>query len=534
MSITHAFVSGKADGADTSVVQPSDWNDNHVIGNDSVSYAQIQNVSATDKLLGRSTAGAGDIEEIDCTAAGRALIDDANAGAQRTTLGLGALATKAAVATADIDDDAVTYTKIQNLATDRLLGRDTASSGDAEELTVGGGVEFTGSGGIQRAALTGDVTASAGSNATTIANDAVTYAKMQNVSATDKLLGRSTSGAGDVEEIACTAAGRAILDDADAAAQRTTLGAAAASHTHTSADVTDFTEAAQDAVATALTETAGLDITYNDGANTITFALDLSELTPVTSPDFVNDSAVLMRASTGDRIHGLEALTASLLTADYGKRRNSRFMDFESTSASPLGKFNAGTGSAAGTEIAPTNANQIGVIQIETGTTTTGSAGIGTNPDALLLGNGQAVFEGSFRVPTLSDGTNTYTSRIGFIDSHTADSTDGVYFEYDSSTSANWRVATASNSTRTKTSSATAVDTSFHTFKAVVNAAGSSAAFYIDGAEVSGSPIATNIPTGAGRYTGWGFMILKSAGTTERTLESDWVSWDIDLTTARS
>ncbi|VTT96579.1 PE-PGRS family protein OS=Novosphingobium aromaticivorans (strain DSM 12444 / F199) GN=Saro_2740 PE=4 SV=1 [Gemmataceae bacterium] len=74
-------------------------------------------------------------------------------------------------------------------------------------------------------ALTGDVTASGtGSVAATIANDAVTYAKMQNVSATDKLLGRATAGAGDVEEIACTAAGRALLDDADATAQRTTLG----------------------------------------------------------------------------------------------------------------------------------------------------------------------------------------------------------------------------------------------------------------------------------------------------------------------
>ena len=99
-------------------------------------------------------------------------------------------------------------------ATDRLLGRDTASAGAIEELTVGGGVEFTGSGGIQRSALTGDVTATAGSGATTIANDAVTYAKMQNVSATDMLLGRSTAGAGNVEEIACTAAGRALLDDA--------------------------------------------------------------------------------------------------------------------------------------------------------------------------------------------------------------------------------------------------------------------------------------------------------------------------------
>jgi hypothetical protein len=45
-----------------------------------------------------------------------------------------------------------------------------------------------------------------------------------NVSATDRVLGRSTAGAGAIEEIACTAAGRNLLDDADAAAQRTTLG----------------------------------------------------------------------------------------------------------------------------------------------------------------------------------------------------------------------------------------------------------------------------------------------------------------------
>lgn len=68
---------------------------------------------------------------------------------------------------------------------------------------------------------TGEVT---GATALTITTDAVTYDKMQDTSATDKLLGRSTVGAGTVEEIACTAAGRAILDDIDANAQRTTLG----------------------------------------------------------------------------------------------------------------------------------------------------------------------------------------------------------------------------------------------------------------------------------------------------------------------
>lgn len=53
----------------------------------------------------------------------------------------------------------------------------------------------------------------------------ITYAKIQNVSATDKILGRSSAGAGVVQEITCTAAGRAILDDADAATQRATIGA---------------------------------------------------------------------------------------------------------------------------------------------------------------------------------------------------------------------------------------------------------------------------------------------------------------------
>lgn len=115
-----------------------------------------------------------------------------------------------------IDANAVTYAKMQDVsATDRLLGRDTAGSGDVEELTVGGGVEFTGSGGIQRSALTGDVTASAGSGSTTIPNDTVTYAKMQNVSATSRIIGRKTAGAGDPEE--CTLS--EILDFIGSAAQ---------------------------------------------------------------------------------------------------------------------------------------------------------------------------------------------------------------------------------------------------------------------------------------------------------------------------
>lgn len=64
------------------------------VPNDGITYAKLQNISATDTVLGRATAGAGDPEEIPCTAAGRALIDDTTAGAQRATLGLGDAATK--------------------------------------------------------------------------------------------------------------------------------------------------------------------------------------------------------------------------------------------------------------------------------------------------------------------------------------------------------------------------------------------------------------------------------------------------------
>lgn len=93
-----------------------------------------------------------------------------------------------------------------------------------------------------------------------ISNSGVSYSKIQNVSATDKLLGRSSAGSGVIEEITCTSFARTILDDTDAATARTTLGAAASTHTHTSSDVTNFDEAAQDAVGAMVNST----LSYSD------------------------------------------------------------------------------------------------------------------------------------------------------------------------------------------------------------------------------------------------------------------------------
>jgi len=161
----------------------------------------MQNVSAASKLLGRgSAAGAGDVEEITI---GTGL---SMSGTTLSATGGGGAPT---------DADYLVKTANGSLSAERVVSDSTSV---VANWATGGQVSF------ERAALTGDVTASANNNATTIANDAVTYAKMQNVSATDKVLGRASAGSGDVEEIACTAAGRALLDDADASAQRTTLG----------------------------------------------------------------------------------------------------------------------------------------------------------------------------------------------------------------------------------------------------------------------------------------------------------------------
>lgn len=113
------------------------------IGNDAVTYAKMQNVSATDRLLGRSTAGSGDVEEIVCTAAGRALIDDADAAAQRATLGLAAIA--ASGSGADLAGASVTFAKVQNVAASRLLGNPTGGAATVSEIALGANLAFSGS-----------------------------------------------------------------------------------------------------------------------------------------------------------------------------------------------------------------------------------------------------------------------------------------------------------------------------------------------------------------------------------------------------
>lgn len=161
---------------------------------------------------------------------------------------------------------------------------------------------------FERAALTGDVTASANSNATTIANDAVTYAKIQNVSATDKVLGRQSAGSGDVEEIACTSAGRALIDDVDAAAQRTTLGLATIASSASASDLTAGTVATARLGTGTANSTTFLrgDQTWatpaGGGSNEVKFADAGMTATSVASTTLVDLASKTVTVTAGDTI----------------------------------------------------------------------------------------------------------------------------------------------------------------------------------------------------------------------------------------
>ncbi|MES3037881.1 MAG: hypothetical protein V4736_08245 [Bdellovibrionota bacterium] len=260
-----------------------------LIANDKVTYAKMQNVSASNRLLGRATAGAGDAEEITVgsglTLSGTTISasapavggssalnsaqvwvgDGTNVAQARTLTGdasvsntgnilvaAGAITTAkiadTAVSTAKVADDAISFAKIQNLNPLKLLGRSTAGIGDAEELSIGGGLSIAGgvlsilstpasvtnssslnngklwlgdgSNLAQEQTMSGDASItnlgmiSITPNAVTTAkildsavttsklNDqAVTYGKLQNVSASQRLLGRATAGAGSAEEL---------------------------------------------------------------------------------------------------------------------------------------------------------------------------------------------------------------------------------------------------------------------------------------------------------------------------------------------
>lgn len=97
--------------------------------------------------------------------------------------------------------NAVGFTKLADIATDSLIGRDTAGTGDPEAITVTGGIEFSGAGSIRTSAFTGDVTKTAGGTALTIAANAVDNTKAADMAA-NTIKANATGATADPADLA--------------------------------------------------------------------------------------------------------------------------------------------------------------------------------------------------------------------------------------------------------------------------------------------------------------------------------------------
>lgn len=212
------------------------------ISNGLITLPKLANM-ATDSLIYRKTAGTG-APEVNSLATLKTdlLLTGTNSGDQdlsalalkATTIsttppltGGGDLSTNRTFAIDDaaangVTKGAATFTGTDFNATTGVVSIDynngQAASGSVKGfLTSADWTTFNGKlSGNQTITLSGDVTGSGATGITaTIANDAVTYAKQQNVTATSRIIGRKTAGAGDPEELTFSE----VLDFVSSAAQ---------------------------------------------------------------------------------------------------------------------------------------------------------------------------------------------------------------------------------------------------------------------------------------------------------------------------
>lgn len=206
------------------------------------------------------------------------------------------------------------------------------------------------------------------------------------------------------------------------------------------------------------------------------------------------------------------------------------FNDFLTGAGGSAPYFVQMLGTAAAASWGTGDTQRIGIVSLDVGTSTTGSGAIHTASTMFRFGGGVCRTATAARLAVASDGTDTYSARIGFSDAYSAggDGTDGAFFRYTHSTnSGKWQAVTRSAGVETATDTGVAgISASIQTFEVQVNAAATSVAFYIDGVLVATNT--TNIPSGAGRETGISTHILKSAGTTSRSMLVDYMAHHID------
>lgn len=169
----------------------------------------------------------------------------------------------------------------------------------------------------------------------------------------------------------------------------------------------------------------------------------------------------------------------------------------------------------------PAGETVYGAADLATGTTTTGRCFM-TGAQALAFApKGRYEWYGRVKVPVVSDGTNTFNVKLGFFISADGAPTDGIYLEAISGT-ANWQATARVGGVNTTVDTGTAYNTNFRAFSIIIPGDGN-AYFYLGPALIA--TITSGLPSGVSLFPGAG--ILKSAGTTSRSVRLDMIAMDV-------
>jgi hypothetical protein len=409
------------------------------------------------------------------------------------------------------------------------------TTGEVKVRSAGVTMPVGGGGGGVTDGDRGDISVSGGGAVWTIDAGAVGLAKLADM-ATDSFLGRDTAGTG-APEVLTPAQARGILNVAEGATANAADAAlrdrATHSGTQEAATISDFAEAVDDRVAALLVAGSNVTLTYDDIANSLTIAATGGGGGGATDLSYVAATRTLESSTGADVVLPVVSKTDAGLAPrpEHGPQRFYDFHDMMGTNTSVFTGATSGTGAAL-TPVAPLDGG-IGWLNFTLGTTATGSARV-LSGTTLRFALGTYRYAARVRKLVLSDATNTYTERFGFIDNAATEATDGAFFRYTHSVNGGrFQAVTRNNNAETAvdTGVTLAVNTTYK-LEIDVNADGTSVEFRIDGVVVA--TIATTIPTASGRETGAGISSARSAGTAALTpLAGDYVLVEFVPTASR-
>ena len=321
-----------------------------------------------------------------------------------------------------------------------------------------------------------------------------------------------------------TYAGLVLLDDASNEEQRTTLGLSSL----------------EDTLGGALVQ--GDFIARNSSGGGAWERVTLAQskvLLGISSIDLddIDANTVLGRTATGGTVDALTPEEARQVL-DVGNTEQSSvwFCDYLVSGSSQNGWGSSSSGGSIGQhyEDVNTTTNAIGIVELRTGTGTSGRYALTTWNNAIVLGQADFVFEARVMLQALATETENFVVVIGFGDDwgNNVEHNDAAAWIYRTATDGDfWVAQTRSADSETKTVTSTAPGTSaFQILRVECDQDRAEVRFYIDG--VLKATHTTNIPTTSQRM-GLGLKIYKSAGTTQRELWIDWHRFSATRSAAR-